>query len=409
MSTIHGQASLPQLGDYEVLDMIAEGSMSSVYRGRHRETGTRVAIKVPHPAVMASDELRERFRQEYQAGRMLNHPNLVRMLDFGQTDAGYFLVMEYVDGSDFWGRIVEQGRLPEREAVDVILQVARGLQEAHRHGIIHRDVKPENILLTADGKAKLGDLGLIKDLEGTANLTCAQKGLGTPNFMAPEQFTEARQADARCDVYSLGTTLYMAVTGVLPFEGRSVAATLRKKLNNEITPARQIVPNLSERVDWVIRRAMQLDPERRYPTCLAFIQALTGEDSGDNSAVLTGAAGPRGKGARPANERRQAVRYPCALATVCDMPTSIHPTTETPVDQWPGKVLNLSVSGIGLLLRRRFEPGTMMTILLESLDRSVQAQREVEVVRSERTRGEQWFIGGRFTQPLEKDELRRFL
>src|SRR5207253_933582 len=108
--------------------------------------------------------------------------------------------------------------------------------------------KPDNILVTANGQAKLGDLGLIKELESELNLTCPQQGLGTPNFMSPEQFTEARAADVRCDIYSLGTTLYMAVTGVLPFEAKTLAATLRKTLNNELTPPREIVPTLSEAV-----------------------------------------------------------------------------------------------------------------------------------------------------------------
>src|SRR5205814_314025 len=147
-------------------------------------------------------------------------------------------------------------------------------------GIIHRDVKPENILLTLDGQAKLGDLGLIKELEGDLELTNPDQGLGTPNFMAPEQFTEARSAGVRCDVYSLGATLYMAVTGVLPFQAKSIAVTLRKKLNNELTPPRELVPTLSKTVDWTIRRAVQVDPQRRHASCLEFIQSLTGEGNG---------------------------------------------------------------------------------------------------------------------------------
>src|SRR5262249_60027622 len=127
---------------------------------------------------------------------------------------------------------------------------------------------------TATGQAKLADLGLIKELESEANLTRPQKGLGTPNFMSPEQFTEAKNADPRCDIYSLGTTLYMALTGRLPFEAKTLSATLRKKLNNELTPPRKIVPGLSETVDWSIRRAIQIDAQCRTADCLGFIYSL---------------------------------------------------------------------------------------------------------------------------------------
>src|SRR5262245_39187039 len=219
--------AVPALRDYKLLGLIAEGSMASVYRGHRRRDGQAVAIKIPHPSVAGDEILRERFRTEYRAGHELNHPNIVRTLDFGQESGTFYLVMELVDGPDLWQRLREEGPLPEAEAVAIIIQIAQALHEAHKHGYIHRDVKPDNILLTKTGQAKLADLGLIKELESEANLTRPQKGLGTPNFMSPEQFTEAKNADARCDIYSLGTTLYMAVTGRIPFEAKTLAATLR--------------------------------------------------------------------------------------------------------------------------------------------------------------------------------------
>jgi serine/threonine protein kinase len=401
---------LSAVGEYDILALIAEGSMARVYKAKSRKTGSPVAIKVPLPHVVGNKVLRDRFRLEYQAGSNLNHPNIVRTLEFGQDDSLFYLVMEYVDGPDLWEHIRKQRGLPEKEAVRVIVQAAQGLHEAHQQGIIHRDVKPENILLTSDGQAKLGDLGLIKELEGEMELTCPDQGLGTPNFMAPEQFTEARSAGVRCDVYSLGATLYMAVTGVLPFQAKTVAATLRKKLNNELTPPRELVPSLSKTVDWTIRRAVQVDPQRRHASCLEFIQSLTGE--GNGSAVPSGWE-PEGstsnRGQRPAKERRRATRYPCTLATLCELATSIHPEEDSLLDRWPGKVLNLSATGIGLLLDRRIEPGTVVGVVLESPDGSFQYRTELKMVRSIPSEGKKWFIGGAFVTPLEKGDLRKLL
>jgi serine/threonine protein kinase len=393
------------LRDYEILEKIAEGSMASVYKARRLADKALVAIKVPLPAVVNNSVLRERFRQEFSAGKRLNHPNIVRTLDFGQTRSTFYLVLEFVTGQDLWQRIRNEGRLPEREAVRIITEAALGLHEAHQHGIIHRDVKPDNILLTAEGQAKLGDLGLIKELESDAHLTCPQKGLGTPNFMSPEQFTEARNADVRCDVYSLGATLYMTVTGMLPFQAKTMSATLRKKLNNDLKPPREIVPTLSEAVDWAIRRAVQIDPQCRHASCLEFVEALKGE----NKAVAN--PGPRSPSKRPPHtqEKRRAIRYPCTVATLCELLTSIHPEETTAVGHWPGQVLNLSATGLGLLLGRRFEPGTVVAVVLESSTRTFQVRADVRVIRSLPAEGTQWFLGAAFNEPLAKETVQKLL
>ena len=404
MKTIDSLPELSGLGQYEILAKIGDGSMARVYRARNRETGSLVAIKIPLASVARNKVLCERFRMEFQTGKNLNHPNIVRALDFGQDASTFYLVMEFVDGPDLWERIQQQGPLREPETIRVISQVAQGLHAAHKQGIIHRDVKPDNILLSADGQAKLGDLGLVKELEGELELTNPDSGLGTPNFMAPEQFTDACKAGVHCDIYSLGATLYMAVTGQLPFHSADVATTLRKKLNNDLTPPRELNPSLSKVVDWTIRRAMQIDPSRRHASCLEFIQGLKGEGE---SATSSG--WQPGKTQRPSIERRHAARYPCTLATLCELVTSIHPEETTALDQWPGKVLNLSTGGIGMLLDRRLEPGTILGAVLECLDRSFQCKAELKVVRCLRTSGNQWFIGAAFVVPLEKTALRKLL
>jgi serine/threonine protein kinase len=281
--------SLQTIGNYELLEKVAEGGMGSIYRGRHRQTGQIVAVKIM-PAHMASNAtLLRRFEQEFRAASKLDHPNIVRALDYGDNGTTPYLVMEFVEGESLGQRIERDGRMPEAEAIRLIAQVAQGLHRAHKQGIIHRDVKPDNVMVTPEGTAKLADLGLVKEVDADLNLTKTGRGLGTPHFMAPEQFRSAKDADIRCDVYSLGATLYMMVTGELPFRSNGPLDAWMKKMNNDLIPPRQIVPSLSERVDWAIRRAMSPNKEQRPNTCREFVEDLTGHSTRkpatDNPAI----------------------------------------------------------------------------------------------------------------------------
>jgi eukaryotic-like serine/threonine-protein kinase len=184
--------------------------------------------------------------------------------------------MEFVEGESLGQRLDHENQLGEAEAVRIVAQIALGLDTAHALGLIHRDVKPDNILLTPDGQAKLTDMGLVKELEADLNLTRTGRGLGTPHFMAPEQFRNAKNADARCDIYSLAATLYMAVTGELPFQSSGPLDAWMKKVKNDIVPASQLAPDLSQRADWAIRRAMSPDPSQRPDSCREFVEDLTG-------------------------------------------------------------------------------------------------------------------------------------
>jgi serine/threonine protein kinase len=214
----------------------------------------------------------------------------VRALDYGDNGTTPYLVMEFVDGESLGQKLERDGALPEADAIRLIAQVAQGLHRAHKQGLIHRDVKPDNILITHDGQAKLADLGLVKEVEADLNLTRTGRGLGTPHFMAPEQFRDAKNADIRCDIYSLGATLYMMVTGELPFRSTGPLDAWMKKIQNDLLPPRQLVPDLSERVDWAIRRAMSANPEMRPVSCREFVEDLTGHTTrrlsgGDATAV----------------------------------------------------------------------------------------------------------------------------
>lgn len=267
------------LGSYDLIEKIAEGGMGAIYRGRDRDTGQMVAIKVMPPHMAANPVLLKRFEQEFRAASRLDHPNIVRALDYNDSGSSPYLVMEFVEGESLGRKLDRDGRMAEAEAIRIIAQVAQGLHRAHKFNLVHRDVKPDNVLLRADGMAKLADLGLVKETETDLNLTKTGRGLGTPHFMAPEQFRNAKNADVRCDVYSLGATLYNMVTGELPFRSSGPLDAWMKKIQNDLVPPRQIVPGLSERVNWAILRAMSADPEQRPTSCREFIEDLTGHST----------------------------------------------------------------------------------------------------------------------------------
>ncbi|MCI0705537.1 MAG: serine/threonine protein kinase [Planctomycetia bacterium] len=275
--TLDTSAPPTQLGNYEIVLKIADGGMGTVYKARNRTTGEIVAIKVIAPATAKNPVLLQRFEREFLAARVLEHPNVVRAIEYCGIMPHPFLVMEFVDGQSIGQRIEQLGAYPEAEAVRIIAQVCDGLQRAHKQGLIHRDVKPDNILVTPTGIAKLTDMGLVKELDGDLNLTKTGRGLGTPHYMAPEQFRNAKGVDVRGDIYSLGATLYAMVTGVIPFDNASPLDCWMRKIRNEFPAPKELKTGLSDRVDWAIRRAMSAEPERRPTSCREFLEDLTGQ------------------------------------------------------------------------------------------------------------------------------------
>jgi serine/threonine protein kinase len=273
------KSSVMRVSSYDLVEQIAEGGMGTVYKGRNRDSGQFVAIKIVPEGMANNQTLLTRFEKEFKAASKLDHPNVVRALEFGVLGGRPYLVMEFVDGESLGQRIERDGRIPESEAIQIIALAAQGLHHAHKNGMVHRDVKPDNIMVTKDGQVKLADLGLVKEADNDINLTRTGRGLGTPHFMAPEQFRNAKNADVKCDIYSLGATLYQMVTGELPFKSLGPLDAWMKKINNELSPPRQVVPALSERIDWAILRAMSADPEKRPDSCREFVEDLTGQST----------------------------------------------------------------------------------------------------------------------------------
>lgn len=266
-----------RVGNYDLISKIAEGGMGAVYKAQHIVTGEIVAIKIIPPETAKNPVLLKRFEQEFRAASLFDHPNIVRAIEYCGTAASPFLVMEFVDGESLGQKVERYGPMDEAEAVRIIAQVCDGLHRAHKQGLVHRDVKPDNILLTSSGVAKLTDMGLVKDVEGELNLTKTGRGLGTPHFMAPEQFRNAKNADVRCDIYSLGATLYMMLTAVVPFAKTSPLDCWLKKTKNDFEAPNRLNPRVSERVNRAILRSMSADPQRRPASCREFIEDLTGQ------------------------------------------------------------------------------------------------------------------------------------
>jgi serine/threonine protein kinase len=403
-------SAFPKTGPYEILSKIAEGGMGSVYKGRHSSTGDTVAIKVVTPEVAANPVLVERFKQEYRAAKGLVHPHIVRAIDFGFSDSTLYMVMEFIDGPSLGQRLDQEGRLPEAEAVRLIVQAAEALHLAHQHQIIHRDVKPDNILIAPNGDAKLTDLGLAKNRQSELDLTRPLSGLGTPNFMAPEQFGDAKHADVRCDVYSLGATLYMAVTGDLPFWAKTNLNILKKKMANDIPAPLARVPELSPRVDAAIRKAIRAKADERHSTCLEFIADLLGKgpagatasDPEKTSAPVKASGSPNGAPSSH-KDRRAAVRFSTDLASCCQ------PTCRIKERTWSARIQDISATGIRLLLRRRFEPGTILTAELQGGGLHTTKTMLVRVLRVQEQTPRKWSIGCSFDRQLSELELKELL
>jgi len=265
-----------RLGEFEVLEPIATGGMGSVYKGYQRAMDRLVAIKVLPAELAASPILLKRFYREARAAAQLSHPNVVQAIAAGEQDGLHFFVMEYVEGETLAKRVRRDGPLQEQEAKRIVTAVAEALHAAHQRGIIHRDVKPENILILPDYRVKLADLGLAKWVGEEAHLTAAGRGLGTLNYMAPEQFRDARSVDARSDLYSLGLTLYFALTGKVPWFGLGLQEIYTAKRRGDLPDIRRLNPRVSAQTAEVIRRATEPEPSRRYQSARELAGALAG-------------------------------------------------------------------------------------------------------------------------------------
>jgi CheY-like chemotaxis protein len=254
---------------------IGQGACGCVYKGHHRALDIPVAVKTLLPRLaMAKRNYVDRFVREARASAKVQHQNIVGVLDVGEENGTYFIVMQYVDGENLEQKVETGGLLPVDEVISVGLQMCDALEAARRHSIVHRDIKPSNIMIDRDGIAKLTDLGLAKSADADSGTTAAGSSLGTPQFMAPEQVLDATTADHRSDLYSLGCSLYYAVCGRPPYEGSSVFEVMAKHVNEPVPDPREERQNIPADLAQVIRRLMAKNPVQRYATAKKVAEAL---------------------------------------------------------------------------------------------------------------------------------------
>jgi WD40 repeat protein len=268
---------------YCVLDVLGQGGMGAVYRAEHKLMQRPVALKVIRGDLVNRPGMIERFRREGQAAAQLSHPNIVTAYDAEQAGSVHFLVMEFVEGTTLARWVTEHGPLPVTQACIYARQVAQGLQHAFERGMVHRDIKPQNLLLTRSGWVKILDFGLARFVREQVGLGPEERGaltasgavMGTPDYMAPEQANDAHTANVRADLYSLGCTLYFLLTGRPPFVADSFAEKLAAHLKEKPAPLSGIRPDVPRELDAVVGRLLAKDPAQRYQTPAEVVQALT--------------------------------------------------------------------------------------------------------------------------------------
>ena len=251
-----------KVGRYEVIGELGKGAMGLVYKALDPTIGRTVALKTMRTDVhgMESEEMLKRFQNEARAAGVLNHPNLITVYDAGEQDGLFYIAMEMMEGITLHSMLVQQHTLPAEKIIEISRQVLAGLDYAHAHGVIHRDVKPANIMIAADGTAKIMDFGIAKAGGG---MTSAGQVLGTPNYMAPEQ-VKGRPLDGRSDLFSYGVILYEMATGEKPFTGQNVTTIIYKIIHEEPIPPRELDVTIHPGLSAVIQRALAKNPDERY-------------------------------------------------------------------------------------------------------------------------------------------------
>jgi serine/threonine-protein kinase len=269
-----------RLGTYEVLELLGRGGMAEVYKGRHPRLDRTVAIKILPSSLAAQVDFRQRFEREARSVAALRHPNIVQMFDFGDVEGIYYMVMEYIDGTDLANYMGKAGPMGLAQVRSILGDVASALDYAHAQGLVHRDVKPSNVMLQAadseDAKqhAILTDFGIAKILTSETASTKTGAMMGTLDYMAPEQIRISREVDGRADVYALGIMLYQMLTGELPFKGDHPGAVMMAHLQEPPPDPRALMPELSENVAAAILCALAKDPDERHPTVGALAEVI---------------------------------------------------------------------------------------------------------------------------------------
>ena len=289
---------------YTVERLLGRGGMASVHLARDEQLGRQVALKIPSDALADDDVFRARFLRESRLAAKLVHPNVVRVYGADEDERGLFIVMEYVEGETLADELARRGRLPAVDVLQLGIDVAAALEAAHDAGLVHRDVKPHNIMRAGDGRTMLGDFGVARSHDSTV-VTEHGTVLGTAAYLAPEQ-ARGEQVTPAADLYSLGVVLYEALTGRLPHEGESVPELLLRRERDAPTPVRAVAPEVPPELEDGITRCLARRPEER-PASAAALGSLLAGSLAEAPTRLLAQAGP------PAPSRRRALAVAAAV------------------------------------------------------------------------------------------------
>jgi serine/threonine-protein kinase len=258
-----------QLDHYRIVGLVARSGMASIFRGTDVRNDREVAIKVPHEEMEADPILFDRFKREEEIGKKLDHPGVVRVFDDEERSRRY-MVLEWVEGRLLRQILNEQKKLPTERAIRITLGLCDALDYIHSQGVVHRDLKPENIMVGPNDQVKLIDFGIAANA-GSRRLTFAKltEAMGTPDYISPEQ-VKGKRGDARSDVYSLGIMFYEMLTGKVPFTGPNPFVIMNERLLNNPIPPREVNPEISPQLQEIIYRALERDPNKRYPNAHEF-------------------------------------------------------------------------------------------------------------------------------------------
>jgi eukaryotic-like serine/threonine-protein kinase len=270
-------------GRYRVLHRLGSGGMADVYVAQDLQLGRKVALKILYRRFAEDSEFVERFRREASSAAGLQHQHVVSVYDRGEYDGTYYIAMEYLEGRSLKTIVQQEAPLEPDRAIDLTIQVLRAARFAHRRGIIHRDLKPHNVIVDADGRAKVTDFGIAR--AGASDMTQTGSIMGTAQYLSPEQ-AQGHAVSAASDIYSIGIMLYELLTGRVPFEGESAVTVALKQVNERPTPPSAYNPAVTPELEEAVMRALEKDPARRYPDADAFIAALQAARDGTATAVL---------------------------------------------------------------------------------------------------------------------------
>jgi eukaryotic-like serine/threonine-protein kinase len=276
-------------GRYRVLSRLGSGGMAEVYCAQDLQLGRKVALKILYRRFAEDGEFVERFRREASSAAGLQHQHVVAVYDRGEYDGTYYIAMEYLEGRSLKTIVQQEAPLDPDRAIDLIIQVLRAARFAHRRGIIHRDLKPHNVIVDADGRAKVTDFGIAR--AGASDMTQTGSIMGTAQYLSPEQ-AQGHAVSAASDIYSIGIMLYELLTGRVPFEGESAVTIALKQVNERPAPPSAYNPAVTPELEEAVMRALEKDPAHRYPDADAFIAALQAARDGTATAVLAPVAPP---------------------------------------------------------------------------------------------------------------------